>query len=178
MFKGITLGGSLLLVTSFSLVAFAAPDPEPIPANAFLLSTIENRAYNAQQIDEFAEGLSMAVVTASRTRLNLQALDATIENGRSYRKSGVGKLTGQSFYLNLPGEGKPQLLQVKTVSEYIPGIITYSGKVAGDEYSFFALSIENQRLTGKIVYQHYTYMIKADPKSADQIIIKIDPIPI
>ncbi|HFD12991.1 MAG TPA: hypothetical protein ENJ32_11075 [Crenotrichaceae bacterium] len=98
---------------------------------------------------------------------------------------------GQSFKLRLPGEKSPNLFQIESVQEHVPGVFTYTGYIdssnglppnrkqdlnSDDSYTWFSFSVQGQELLGKINRGGYVYVIQKDINNSDDYIVsKIDP---
>ncbi len=100
-------------------------------------------------------------------------------------------IPGQSFKLRLPGEKLPNLFQIESVQEHVPGVLTYTGYIdssnglpsnrkqdinSDDSHTWFSFSVQGQELLGKINRGGYVYVIQKDNNNSDDYIVsKIDP---
>ncbi|QOC21321.1 hypothetical protein IC757_09660 [Wenzhouxiangella sp. AB-CW3] len=131
---------------------------------------------NSDRANELRRFLGDETVQSWTVNLDLDALTA-IEgpNGTRIATDRGAPLSGQRLALPVPKRSTPLQLKIDTVHEGKDGMITYAGKIDGDDGSLVAITVDQEALLGRIHHSEgFTYLLESRLDSPQYTLSIID----
>lgn len=119
-------------------------------------------------------GLSAdAIIVQHDIVLDLAALRRGSKKYSSENLSRSRVSVGHIFEALLPEVGRPTRFQVEEVAEYVPGVVSYSGRAQYLENATFIISEKNGRVLGRIMLGQLSFIIEPSPTKINQHVLTV-----
>lgn len=114
-----------------------------------------------------------SIVAQHDVVLDLQSLRAESRKDLSVANPSSRVRVGQVFEVQLPDLSDPVLFQVDEVAEYVPGVVSYSGRALNLDPANFTISEKEGRVLGKIMLGQLAFVIEPSATKADHHVLTV-----
>lgn len=158
-------------VLLFNLAVSAGTDAGQ-PDSRTLFAISENTAVGEQE-QAWHNLPAEPIVSQHDIVIDLRTLRGETRDESSEKEPLSSRRLGHTVRVYLPLIEKPIDLRVEKVAEYVPGVVTYSGRTLDVESGIFTLSEKDGQVLGKILIGHLTFIIEPPRSKANSHLLTV-----
>jgi len=151
-------------------VSVGASAGQPDPARLF--TTSENSARSGPDL-RWHDIAANAIIAQHDIVLDLDSLRGDSNKARSVDRPSIRVNVGHDFEIVLPEIAHPFQFRVDEVAEYVPGVVSYSGRALDVENATFTISELEGRVLGKIMLGQLAFVVEPSQTKIDHHVLTV-----